>query len=734
MRQLIHTAFVEAFHTLRLKGPLASDVNARILHWTALGLFGLFCVHLLLVSVFSPRPLAAAAIVTSLLSGILLCLFLLRRGRMRAACLIYLIGVFGATTLAIILNGGIRSIGLAYYVALPISATWLLGVRSSLWMAGACLGGSLVMAVLEMAGVRFPGYFSGVPITSWLSLVEAVVMTTVPVGVVLRTMRDALTKSRAAEEALRKELAAHQRTEEALRESEARFRNVADTAPIMIWACDPERKLTFMNERLRAFLGGNFEDWRKEEDWGQAVHPDDFSNTRAAFGSGVDHRCGFQTEFRIRRSDGQYRTLLSTGVPRFVNGMYEGHIGVFSDLTDLRRDQEHVLNAQKLESLGVMSAGVAHDFNNLLGAILASAEGALAELPQSSTATADLDRIRVVSLRAAEIVRQLMAYAGASDTERIETLDVNQIINELSPLFRLSVARTAQLELRLDDMPSPVCASPAQIRQVLLNLVGNASDALQDRAGLITIGTGRVRVEQTAEFRGVPAGEYVSLVVSDSGCGITPEVQARMFDPFYSTKGPGRGLGLASIRGIVSRSGGVIHVTSEVGRGTRFELLLPYSAHSTSSAAIQTALPVAAMKDTLSGRTILMVEDEETLRVAVSKALKKRGLTVLTADSGPSAVDIFREHAVVVDVVLLDMTLPGLSGREVLEHMRAFKPDANLVLTSAYGWDCLSTGDRGTALPALRFIRKPYQLSDLMQTLHESLCSSEPRAYSTTQR
>jgi signal transduction histidine kinase len=283
-------------------------------------------------------------------------------------------------------------------------------------------------------------------------------------------------------------------------------------------------------------------------------------------------------ECRLRRADGQYRWVLNTGIPRFVDHVYVGHIGTVVDTTDLKLSHEQMLATQKLESLGALAAGIAHDFNNMLGAIFAESDVALLETTSDSPGRQNIERIKTVAVRASEVVKLLIAYAGGTDMA-MEEVDLSRLVEEMLHLLESSISERAVLRTTLaKDLL--VRANAAQIQQVVLNLVKNAAEALEGREGLIAMTTERVYIglPPAAEGpTGLPAGEYVRLVVSDTGCGMNQEVQSRALDPFYTTKFLGRGLGLAVVQGILRSHGGHIQILSKPGKGSTFQILLPYA-------------------------------------------------------------------------------------------------------------------------------------------------------------
>ena len=497
---------------------------------------------------------------------------------------------------------------------------------------------------------------------------------------------------RVANEQLQQDLVERNLIEQALRESEGRFRDLADTAPVIIWVTGPDSEMTFCNRRGLDFAGRTMAEL-PNGGWRDYVHPDDFARLYPEFRAAMEGRRPFELEARLRRADGQYRWMLHTGIPRFVERVYIGHIGTMVDITDLKRNHEQILATQKLESLGTLAAGIAHDFNNLLGSICAQADLALAESPRDSPVREILDGIGAVAVRGSEILNLIMDYAdGKGDKAAFEQVHLSSLIEEMIRFVQIFISKKAALEVQLDHHLKAIPANPAQIRRIVMNLVMNASEALEGREGAIRISTAPMRFDYAARLSGgvtLPAGEYVVLTISDSGCGMNEEAQARAFDPFYTTKAMGRGLGLSPVQGILRAHGGGIDVVSAPGKGSTFRVFLPCR----SGMVEQQLKTVETRESPLStNRLVLFIEDEETLRLAGAQLLQKRGFVVLAAEDGHAAVDLFREHAEDIDVVLLDLTLPGMSGQEVYEELRALKPDTKIVFTSGYDPRGLASG------------------------------------------
>jgi PAS domain S-box-containing protein len=351
----------------------------------------------------------------------------------------------------------------------------------------------------------------------------------------------------------------------------------------MIWISGVDKSCTFVNQRWLELTGRNI-DSELGSGWLDCVHADDFDRCVGTYTSSFDARRSFDMEYRVCRPDGGYRWVFDRGVPRFSpGGAFSGYIGSCIDITDRKQAQDRMLASQKLESLGVMAAGVAHDFGNLLSTILADADLALSEMDSDSPGRDNVQEIAAVAVRASDIVQLLMASAGARrSSDMLVPLNLSAEIEHILRLLKVSISKRAVVRTNLaKDLPE-VRGNVAQIHQVVMNLITNASDALDGGEGTITVTTDVVHLagERGNGFLSLPEGLYARLRVSDTGCGMTDETRSRIFDQFFTTKTEGRGLGLAAVHGIVRSHGGAIHVESAPGNGSTFEVWFPSTAAS----------------------------------------------------------------------------------------------------------------------------------------------------------
>jgi signal transduction histidine kinase/CheY-like chemotaxis protein len=377
--------------------------------------------------------------------------------------------------------------------------------------------------------------------------------------------------------------------------------------------------------------------------------------------------------------------------------------------------ERQLLHAQKLESLGILAGGIAHDFNNLLHAVLGNLEVAVPELPAGSAGRDAAEQAAHAARRATDLTRQLLAYSGKGRFV-VQPVDVSALVRENANLFRASVPRTCAIELRLaPDLP-PVQADVGQIQQVAMNLLTNAADAIGEKCGTVTVATslrpGGPGALAGSRISGVePASSYVALEVTDTGCGMTEETVARIFDPFFSTKGAGRGLGLSAILGIVRAHGGGLFVDSAPGRGSTVRILLPAA-----EAAVAPAPEVARPKPpALERGTVLVVDDEPSVRLACQAMLRSLRMPVLSAGSGAEALEVLRGHRGEVRFVILDVSMPEMDGRATLEALLAVDPSLRIVLSSGFDEQGLMSGS--IAARAAGFIQKPYAVAQLRDAL-----------------
>ncbi len=391
------------------------------------------------------------------------------------------------------------------------------------------------------------------------------------------------------------------------------------------------------------------------------------------------------------------------------------------DITERKRLEIQLHHAQKLESLGVLAGGIAHDFNNLLAAINLNAGLAIRELKLDSSAKIHLDKIEKSALRGGELANQMLSYSG-HDTLASHAVNLTELIDEMGDLLEVAISKSAVITYDLSSNLTPIQGDSSKIQQIVLTLITNASEAIAGTSGNITLTTkmmmvNRAYLMQCCFVADLAEGEVVCVEVSDSGIGIDPETMKKMFDPFFSTKFMGRGMGLAALVGIIHAHGGAIHVSSEIGIGTSFRVLFPVN-HEQET--ISTELVSSNIEeDWRQSGLFLVVDDEDDIRIAAEIILGQAGFTVLTAQNGRQAIKLFEEHFADLKGVLLDLTMPHMSGEQVLDAMRTISADVPVILSSGYTEDTVVS--RFTEQPFNGFIQKPYPIDMLLAKVKEVL-------------
>ncbi len=515
-----------------------------------------------------------------------------------------------------------------------------------------------------------------------------------------------------------------------LTESQRKLDRFVQALPGMAYrgAFGTEFELTYISEGAIALTGYQPEEFiRGDVHVHDIVHPEDLAAARQAMLAALASGGELELEHRIRRRDGTEKWVLSRGQSSGVDeqGRHQFE-GLSIDITAQKLAERERLGlerklheGQKLESLGLLAGGVAHDFNNLLTGILGNANLTRLLLPPDAKVLPNLQAIETASLRAAELCRQMLAYAGKGRFV-VEPLDLSALAEGLVPLLEVSIARKAALRLALNRELPAVLADATQLRQIVMNFVLNAADATSGPTGLITITTGVVRADATLLARcaagaDCPPGDYVFLEVRDNGSGMTPEVRAKIFDPFFTTKFAGRGLGLAAALGIVRGHHGALQVESTPGEGSTFRLLLPST---TGSRPAGPSSP--APTDWHHTGHALVIDDEEPVRHVAAQLLTGFGLTVRTAADGAAGLALFGENPAQIDVVLLDLVMPGMNGEQTLQALRAIQPEVRVLLVSGFTEGELLR-QFGPESGRLAFLPKPFTREALANRLRELL-------------
>ena len=414
-------------------------------------------------------------------------------------------------------------------------------------------------------------------------------------------------------------------------------------------------------------------------------------------------------EYEMLRRDGTRLPVRLRAVAiRDAQGKILRSNAVLEDMTEHRRLEQKMLQAQKLESLGLMAGSIAHDCNNLLVSILGNTQLALEDVRGMPSAVASLTDVVTASQRAADLCRQLLAYSGRGKFT-IEEVDVSELAREMTQILELSVGRFAAIKLELARPGPRAEVDPTQLRQVVMNLVLNAAEALDGGRGLITVVTSLRDLDADTSERtsnpDLPLGRYVRIGVADTGRGTPAELLDRIFDPFFTTKAAGRGLGLAAVHGIVRSHSGMLRVDSEPGRGTSFKVYLP-------------AKPSAEQVENVSLRkrgTVLIVDDDEMVRQTLHRQLTRAGFEAVLAANGEDAVLTAQARGRELTAFLIDVTMPGLSGPDVFLRLRSLLPTARVVLMS--GYNHVDIVRRYTTEGLAGFVQKPFTIQEVMRLL-----------------
>ncbi len=381
-------------------------------------------------------------------------------------------------------------------------------------------------------------------------------------------------------------------------------------------------------------------------------------------------------------------------------------------------------HSQKLESLGIPAGGIAHDFNNLLMAIMGHAKLAMIDLDDPAAARECIEDIESAAVHASELCRQLLDYSGRHRFV-VEAIDLNSLVSSLTHLLEAAVAKRARLELETADELPAIEGAGTQIRQIVMNLIMNASDALGGENGTVTVHTGEVDADadylaEAYLSEDLPPGPYVYVEVSDTGCGMSKDTQERLFDPFFTTKSTGRGLGMAAVKGIVRSHKGAIKLVSQTGRGTTFRILFPASDKPLPVVEAPVVVPDAsasALPQPAGAATILVVDDDITIRAVTTIALEGAGYLVETAEDGNEAITKFKQHKDELAAVLLDINMPGLSGDEAFAQLRQLDASVPVIVTSG-----ASEADATDLIPGLAaFVPKPYKAEALIAKVRQVL-------------
>ncbi len=506
------------------------------------------------------------------------------------------------------------------------------------------------------------------------------------------------------------------RTEQALRESEQRLRVAIEAAQMGVWNLDLRTRTMTVSDRMARLLGfESVECVLGFEQWISHVHADDRERVISELEEVASSGTQYESEYRVAFEQTEPVWISSRGqVLTKELGLPQTLSGVAQDVSDRRQSEEVFRHKQKLESLGILAGGIAHDFNNLLTGVLGNASLLAEEVEPGSSQEETVNNLIRAGERAAELTNQMLAYSGRGRFV-IEPIRLSEHIQENLVLLRASLPRNVKLELSVQDDLPPIEADSSQLQQLVMNLVINGAEAI-DEMGSVHISTASKEFDASSLKQLFPtyeltAGSYVVLEVVDTGHGMSEATQGRIFEPFYTTKFTGRGLGLAAVQGIVRGHKGGIRVSSRISEGTSFQVIFPVT-HALS----HSRKPNYRTTDqSLLGKgTILIVDDEEIVRRFARAGLQMFGYETLTAKDGREGIDVFRANKEKISAVLLDMTMPSMSGEQALPEIRKIRSDVPVIASSGYS-EVQARMQFGTSIS--HFIQKPYTTQKLAEVV-----------------
>ncbi|WP_164104663.1 hybrid sensor histidine kinase/response regulator [Candidatus Laterigemmans baculatus] len=502
--------------------------------------------------------------------------------------------------------------------------------------------------------------------------------------------------------------------------SEQRFRQMANTAPVVIWVTDVSGYCTFINEHWARLVGQSVEQ-ALGFGWLERIHPEDRELAKSQFVAATERKSDLQLEYRFLDHANNYRWAIAAGRPRFNrDGTFDAYIGCVVDITEHRLLEERLRQSQKMEAFGQLAGGVAHDFNNLLTIITGNSESLAEQFPSDDARLEFVREICAAGQRAASLTQQLLAFSRQTILAS-KVLDLNTVVSDIERMLRRLIGEDIRLRLRQEPNLRLIKLDPGQCEQILMNLIVNARDAMP-RGGEVEIETSNVSLDErrAASHPEAIAGDYVRLTVRDTGCGMTPEVRARLFEPYFTTKavGKGTGLGMAVVHGIVKQNGGYIDVSSEPGAGAVIQLHFP--------AVEGTA---AAPKNEASGKpapgseSLLLVEDEDAVRRLLLRILEQQGYQVLVASNGREALALLAEHREPIELLVTDVVMPELGGPELAHVLCPRYPEMKVLFLSGHTDDAMVR--HGLVQDEVAFLQKPFSPLALVRKVREVLDATD---------
>ncbi len=504
-------------------------------------------------------------------------------------------------------------------------------------------------------------------------------------------------------------------------ELEAIFNSIRDIVVFM----DTNRRILKVNPLALELTGFSLKEVIGRSTKNFYVNPADHSRIQELFFTPDGPQATKPFTTLLKKKDGSRLPVEVMGGPvKSKNGELLGYLGVARDISERIAMERQIQHVQKLESLGVLAGGIAHDFNNILLAVLGNADLALEKLPKDSAAIENLRAIVSAAHKASDLCRQMLAFSGRGKF-LTQNLDLNTMVKEIHNMLKMSINKKSSLRLELCELPTNVKGDPSQLQQVIMNLIINASEAMDNKSGIITISTGYMSLhgEEIHSFTGSEKlwpGTYCFLQVSDTGCGMDERTRLKVFDPFFTTKFTGRGLGMAAVLGIIKGHHGGIRIQSARGKGTTVTIILPQGDKGLEKAPNNKF--TQGDSELLRG-VVLLVDDELTVREVGTQMLEYLGFSVVTAENGQEAIDVFKKRREQLDVIIMDLTMPEMDGLEASKHILQIDDKTKILISSGYDGDEVNRAS--SSLDISGFIHKPYKLSSLRKKMIEILGKGE---------
>ncbi len=514
-----------------------------------------------------------------------------------------------------------------------------------------------------------------------------------------------------------KDISERKQALQALEESEARFRELADLLPQVVFETDEQGRLTLVNRNAFAALGYTPDDLEAGVNVMDTLIPEDRGRAADEIEMALRGEGPSTAEYTALRKDGTTFAIVVDSSPIVRNGKAVGLRAIGIDISERKELEAQLLESQKMEAMGQIAGGVAHDFNNMLTAIHGNAQLLQRELADEPDRLRLVEGILTAARRSAELTRHLLAFSR-KQVLRPRVIDLNEMVGNIEPMLRRIIPENIRIVTALSEHLGQVEADPAQIEQVIVNLAVNARDAMPD-GGTLSIRTANVILDddRAGPRGGVAPGAYVMLAVSDTGIGMDEVTQSQVFDPFFTTRkgSGGTGLGLSTVYGIVRQTGGDVCVRSELGEGSTLEVYVPM----TEAEAEAVPSPHESGADLRGSETVLVVEDEDVVRSLIAELLQRFGYTVLQAENADAALEVCRQGEGQIDLLVTDVVMPGTDGVELAETVTEMMPNIGVLYVSGYTDRALAFRDRLDE--RMRYMQKPFEVQEFIATIREML-------------